>query len=99
MIFLNLLLVNLERSPVPPLSQLRVSEQRVPTLSEWRLRPTNCISTGWMSLFNLPLLTLERHPVPALSEIEYHHYLSEQYDLTICIRAVWMSFFNLHEWL
>ena len=45
--FLNLLLLTLERCPVPPLSELKV-------------QPANCINTGLMSLFNLPLMASDR---------------------------------------
>ena len=65
MSFFYLLLVTLERYPVPPFPELRV-----PPLSEQRvLQPNNCINTGGMSLFNLPSVTLERCPVPPLSEL------------------------------
>ena len=38
MSFFNLVLATLERCPVPPLSELRI-----PSLSERRVRPANCI--------------------------------------------------------
>ena len=49
MSFFDILLVTLERRPVPPLSELRVqplSERSVPPLSELRVPPTNCFKTG-----------------------------------------------------